>query len=61
MHGYVVGLRVERASRRLLKTKSPIKRVAIDAGFRDAGQLVRAFRQHAGVTPGAYRNIFSGR
>jgi AraC-like DNA-binding protein len=60
MRGYLVGLRVERVCRELLRADRPIKKIALDAGFRDAGQLARAFHRHVGVTPGAYRRIFGG-
>ena len=61
MHGYIIGLRVERASRKLLDTDLPVKRIAVDSGFGDAGHLVRAFHRHVGVSPSQYRRIFAGR
>ncbi len=61
MHGYIVGLRVDRASRELLDTDLPIKQIAVNSGFGDAGHLVRAFHRHVGVSPSAYRRTFAGR
>ena len=60
MHGYIVALRVARASRELLETDRPIKQIAIESGFGDTGHLVRAFHRHVGVTPSVYRRIFAG-
>jgi len=60
MHAYLVGLRVGRATRNLLNTDRPIKQIAVESGFADAGRLERAFRRHVGVTPSVYRRIFAG-
>jgi AraC-like DNA-binding protein len=61
MHAYLVGLRVDRACRELLGSDLPIKRIALESGFRDAAGLSRAFRRHVGVSPSEYRRIFAGR
>jgi AraC-like DNA-binding protein len=51
---------VDHACRRLLGTDLPIKRIALESGFRDAAGLSRAFRRQVGVSPSAYRRIFTG-
>ncbi len=61
MRAYLVGLRVDWASREMLRTGRPVKEIAYDAGFGDPGQMTRAFRRHVGVSPGAYRRIYAGR
>jgi AraC-like DNA-binding protein len=61
MHGYIVALRVDRARRELLGTGLPIKRIALESGFRDATGLSRVFHRQVGVSPSEYRRIFGGR
>lgn len=61
MHGYIVGLRVERACQVLLTTDLSIKRIAVESGFGDAAQMSRIFQRYVGVTPSGYRQVFAGR
>jgi AraC-like DNA-binding protein len=61
MHGYIVALRVDRACHELLRTDLPIKRIALDSGFRDTAGLSRVFHRQVGVSPSEYRRIFAGR
>jgi AraC-like DNA-binding protein len=61
MHGYIVALRVDRACRELLGTDLPIKRIALESGFRSAAGMSRAFQRQVGVSPSEYRHIFAGR
>jgi AraC-like DNA-binding protein len=61
MHMYLLRLRVTHACRRLIDDNTPIKEIAFDAGFHGNRVFDRAFRRHIGVTPGAYRRIFSPR
>ena len=51
-HGHVLRARVEQA-RRLLLAGVPADEAALDAGFCDQAHLIRQFRRHFGVTPGA--------
>lgn len=51
-HGHVLRARVDHA-RRLLLDGAPAAEVAIAAGFCDQSHLIRHFRRHYGVTPGA--------
>jgi len=61
MRVYIVALRVARACRALLESDLPIKRIALESGFRDAPGLSRAFHRQVGVSPSEYRRIFIGR
>jgi transcriptional regulator GlxA family with amidase domain len=47
--------RVREAARLLQDTDLPLKVVAEQCGFSDANYLGKVFRQHTGVSPGAYR------
>ncbi|WP_157098761.1 AraC family transcriptional regulator [Novosphingobium rosa] len=51
-HGHVLHARVEFA-RRLLLDGMPAAQAALAAGFSDQAHLIRHFRRHYGVTPGA--------
>jgi AraC-like DNA-binding protein len=51
-HAHIVQARVDRA-RRMLLDGTPAAEAAIAAGFYDQAHLIRQFRRHYGVTPGA--------
>jgi len=51
----LVRLRVERAKRLLVETKTPIKRLASKAGFHDARRMYEIFLRVEGIPPSAYR------
>lgn len=51
-HGHVLRTRVDHA-RRLLLDGTPAAEAAVAAGFCDQPHLIRQFRRHYGVTPGA--------
>lgn len=51
-HGLVLKARIEKAHR-LLLAKTPAAEAAIAAGFYDQAHLIRQYRRHFGVTPGA--------
>ncbi len=51
----IARLRVERAKRLLIQTKTSIKHLAAAAGFHDATQMCVVFKRVAGITPSAYR------
>ena len=59
MHTYILELRVHHACRLLLSSATPVKEVAVLSGFRRAEGFSRAFREHVGVPPAAYRRIFT--
>jgi transcriptional regulator GlxA family with amidase domain len=52
-------LRVDEARRLLEETALPLKDITARTGLGDASTLWRAFRQHLGVTPAAYRQRFA--
>lgn len=59
-HGVPLGefmrrLRVEWAADRLENTDETISSIAFSAGYADQSHLTRAFKDHVGVPPGAYR------
>ncbi|HWZ93089.1 MAG TPA: GlxA family transcriptional regulator [Polyangiaceae bacterium] len=52
-------LRIDEAQRLLAETELPLKDITTRTGLGDATTLWRAFTQHFGVTPAAYRQRFS--
>jgi AraC-like DNA-binding protein len=58
---YVRERRVTSAAERLLRTDLPPSRIAMEAGFRDHGHFVRAFREGTGMTPREFRGAVSTR
>jgi AraC-like DNA-binding protein len=60
MRSYLVTLRVDRVCRELLSTNLPVKRIALESGFRGAAALSRVFHREIGVSPSEYRRIFAG-
>jgi AraC-like DNA-binding protein len=52
---FLLRLRIDRASGRLLETADPVKTIAYECGFGFAESFDRAFRQLKGVTPTEYR------
>jgi AraC family transcriptional regulator len=65
VHGCTVGdyvrrLRVEFAGRALVASDMPLARIAAAAGFPDQSAFTRVFREHTGMTPGAFRRAHRG-
>lgn len=52
---YVFRARMEHASRLLLATDLPVVAIAEAAGFQNGNYFAKAFRRHAGVSPGVFR------
>lgn len=52
---YVQSIRIERARHLLRHTDDKLHTVAHAVGYRDAIYFSRLFKQHTGMTPGAYR------
>ena len=47
--------RLRLAQRQLAERETPLSQLAVELGYSDQTAFTRAFRQHSGVTPGAYR------
>ncbi|MFD2176091.1 AraC family transcriptional regulator [Veronia pacifica] len=52
---FIRRLRLQAAADHLFKTKQPVLNVALDFGFSSSQSLAKAFQQHFGVTPTAFR------
>ncbi|WP_283132095.1 AraC family transcriptional regulator [Enterovibrio norvegicus] len=53
---FIRRLRLEAAAEELFKAKPPVLSVALDYGFSSSQSLAKAFKQHFGVTPSAFRD-----
>ncbi|UPQ89464.1 AraC family transcriptional regulator [Vibrio sinaloensis] len=53
---FIRRLRLEAAADELFKTKQPIINIALEFGFSSSQSLAKAFQQHFGVTPSAFRD-----
>lgn len=53
--GLVAELRLQRARQLLLQTDQQIEQIALASGYQSATAFIRFFRQHQGLSPGAYR------
>lgn len=60
LHEYRLTCKVAKARELLGETDEPIKAVAESLGYRDVFYFTRQFTQHAGVSPGAYRQSRQG-
>jgi AraC family transcriptional regulator len=54
---YARALRLEWAAEQLALDDASLAEIALRAGFADQSHFTRSFRQHAGVTPGRYREL----
>ena len=52
---YLCRIRMEAAARMLVESRLPVRVIAGRDGYRQPAQFAKAFRRHAGVTPGEYR------
>lgn len=59
-HQYLVRARLRHAARLLAETHAPITDVALDVGFGDLSNFVRAFHRAAGVSPLRFRKMAAG-
>jgi AraC family transcriptional regulator len=57
---YLRRLRLEWAAAQLTATDTPVAVIAAEAGFADQSHFTRAFKRHAGLTPGQYRRVVRG-
>ncbi|MEZ9514283.1 GyrI-like domain-containing protein [Vibrio splendidus] len=53
---FIRRLRLEAAANDLFKTKQPIINIALNYGFSSSQSFAKAFKQHFGVTPTAFRD-----
>ena len=54
-HAYILRCRIERASRLMIESATPLSEIALKCGFNDQAHLSKRFRQHTGATPAAWR------
>lgn len=54
-HAYVLRRRIERASRLMIESTTPLSEIALTCGFNDQAHLSKRFKQHTGATPAAWR------
>jgi AraC family transcriptional regulator len=54
---YVRRRRLERALHELSTSRRSLAEIAIDTGFADQAHFSRAFKAHAGLTPGQFRKL----
>lgn len=55
IHQAIIRLRIERAKRLLVESRSTLKTVAAECGFRDAVHLCKVFQRVEGTSPSDYR------
>lgn len=60
-HQYLMRARLRQAAHMLAVDSAPVTSIALDAGFGDLSNFMRAFRRAAGVTPGRFRAAAQGR
>ncbi|MFH4488770.1 AraC family transcriptional regulator [Vibrio diabolicus] len=53
---FIRRLRLEAAADDLFKSKQPVLNIALEYGFSSSQSLAKAFKQHYGVTPTAFRD-----
>ncbi|MEZ5344765.1 MAG: AraC family transcriptional regulator [Pyrinomonadaceae bacterium] len=56
---YIRKKRIEFSCLKLAGSGTPIKEIALEAGFFDQSHFTRVFKKATGTTPSAYRQIFS--
>lgn len=56
LHGYLLKVRLNRASFLILNTEIPLKAIPEQVGFRSYPHFSNYFKQHFGLSPAEYRN-----
>ena len=56
---YLFKQRMEEAKRQLRDTDLPVGEICINVGYLDIKYFNKGFKKHAGITPKAYRNLYS--
>lgn len=54
-HAYLLRRRIERASRLMIESTTPLSEIALKCGFNDQAHLSKRFRKHMDATPAAWR------
>ena len=55
---YLIGLRLEHASRFLRHSQDPVRDVAFASGYSDSLAFSKAFKQHYGMSPSEYHRMY---
>lgn len=56
-HAYIIERRMTEARRLLRETDTDITEIGLSVGYSGGGAFARAFRQHNGISPSAYRRL----
>lgn len=56
-HGYIIERRMAEARRLLRETDTDMTEIGLSVGYSGGGAFARAFRQHTGMSPSAYRRL----
>ena len=57
---HILRVRIRKAAARLVESRDPIARIAIEAGFCDQSHFTNQFRRFRGMTPSDYRRRYGG-
>lgn len=55
---YVIGIRLDAASRELVTTQTPIAEICFNSGFNNVSNFNRIFKKNKGYTPKEFREIY---
>lgn len=55
---YVIGIRLDVASRELVTTSTPIAEICFNSGFNNVSNFNRIFKKNKGYTPKEFREIY---
>lgn len=55
---YLIGIRLDAASRELVTTKTPIAEICFNSGFNNVSNFNRIFKKNKGYTPKEFREIY---
>jgi AraC-like DNA-binding protein len=60
-HVYIMRRRIDRASKLMIETDTPLTEIALNCGFNDQAHLSRQFRRHTAVPAAAWRRYQKAR
>lgn len=55
---YIIGIRLDSASRELVTTRTPISEICFNSGFNNVSNFNRIFKKNKGYTPKEFREIY---